>query len=69
MTVNIVAENWTLFLIFPLRSCVALDRSGKPKFSQAVPVLPIFQLSDLVPLIYKSTEKLQLQLESLQFVF
>lgn len=61
-------RNWSLFLISSLRSCVALDRSGKLKFSQAVSVLPISQLSDLGALVYKSTEKSQLQLESLQFV-
>lgn len=69
MTVNDVPENQTLFLIFPLRSCVALNRSGKLKFSQAAAVLPIYQLSDLEAPIYKRTEKSQLQLESLQFVF
>jgi len=69
MTVNVVPESWTLFLIFPLRSCVALDRSGKPKSSQAVSVFPISQLSDLGALICESTGKSQLQLESLQFVF
>lgn len=69
MTIDFVPENWTLFLIFSLRSCVALDRSGKPKFSQAVYMLPIFQLTDLGALIYQSTEKSQLHLESLQFVF
>lgn len=61
-------RNWSLFLISPLRSFVALDRSGKPKFSQAVSMLPVSQLSDLGALVYKRTEKSQLQLESLQFL-
>lgn len=43
-------------------------QTGRPKFSQAVSVLPIFQLSDLGALIYKNTETSQLQLETRQFV-
>lgn len=43
-------------------------QTGRPKFSQAASVLPIFHLSDLGVLIYKSIEILQLQLEIWQFV-